>query len=474
MNLRLIFVGALVGLAISAPAKPWYVDAAAGGARNGTNWANAWTNMDAISGLSAGDVVYISGGPSGSSRTYKVNSLGTNWPGIWIPASGAQGNPITYTIGQDSAHNGTAIFLGSGDYSGGGYWLGYQTTPRPHDIIISGDAGDGQMHFATTNYASVGIGMNYSNVRISYVNFGRIGSGIDFNPASGLEFDHNYVFISDPAADHFSSATLNGTAWGQNSIHDCTIYVPAGTSGIGADCLQWNGAGGFDIYNNFISGYATNYVGGQHMDGWQGQGGTYIRIYGNTVANFGDYALYGDDTCGGFTNLWIYNNIVINCGGGVIVGVDGGAPATNYFVDVRLANNLVDSGANASGQSMALGNATTRTASFTDCLIANNIIVGGEPYYTPGNSTTPLVDNSTLTPSQAASLFVRYVPNSVSSDVHLVATASSLIGKGTNLYSFFTADKDGNARQSAGAWDVGVYTYLGKPGAPIGLRSLTP
>src|SRR5580693_2794847 len=121
--------------AVTATATTWYVDSSATGSKNGTSWANAWSSLSSISGVKAGDVVYISGGVSGSSHTYSVS-------GSWTPPGGSSGNPITYQIGQDSSHNGTAIFSGSG----------YAFTPANY-TVISGDAGDGGMHFAVSGYS---------------------------------------------------------------------------------------------------------------------------------------------------------------------------------------------------------------------------------------------------------------------------------------------------------------------------------
>ena len=115
-------------LALPCAGATRYVDSAATGANNGTSWANAWTNLAAVS-ASAGDTVYISGGSSGQTRTYS----GANW----APAGGSSGSPIVYQIGQDSSHNGTAVFD-----CGGGTWL----TPNPY-TVLSGDAGDGSLHF---------------------------------------------------------------------------------------------------------------------------------------------------------------------------------------------------------------------------------------------------------------------------------------------------------------------------------------
>src|SRR5664279_570057 len=106
----------------SAQAATWYVDSSVGTSGNGTSWATAWKALSNVTGVSAGDTVYISGGASGSSQTYSLSS--------WKPAGGSAGNRITYQIGQDAAHNGTASFSGSGTWFGGA-----------NNVIVSGNAG---------------------------------------------------------------------------------------------------------------------------------------------------------------------------------------------------------------------------------------------------------------------------------------------------------------------------------------------
>jgi hypothetical protein len=115
LSFRRILAGlsALFIFSASLGAATWYVDGTANGANSGTSWADAWTTLTAVKGIGPGDTVYISGGPSGSSQTYTL-------AGSWSLKSGTEDNPITYQIGQDDRHNGTAIFsTSSGGYRGG-------------------------------------------------------------------------------------------------------------------------------------------------------------------------------------------------------------------------------------------------------------------------------------------------------------------------------------------------------------------
>ena len=61
-------------------------------------------------------------------------------------------------------------------------------------------------------------------------------------------------------------------------------------------------------------------------------------------------------------------------------------------------------------------------------------------------------------------------------DFHL-ASGSALIGVGTNLYSDFTTDIDGDTWPSSGAWDIGFDYYVAAGGAPtitaLSARSIT-
>jgi hypothetical protein len=434
-------------------ATTWYVDASAAGG-NGTSWASAWNSLSSISGVKAGDTVYISGGPSGSSQTYSVS-------GTWTPAGGSSGSPITYQIGQDSAHNGTAIFSGSGTFLG-----------PVNYAIISGDAGDGNMHFAISSGYSTGANIGgTTGYRISYVNFGAsLGDGVDGQGVTKFEFDHNYVKIAGTAQDHFLSCGINDPSFDGSKIHDNTIYVPKqASSANGADAFQISGSG-WSLYNNLVSGYIVSWTGGgmQHQDGVQTLLGSNIKIYGNTFQNLANSSVFMDGYYGAFAHIYIYDNVIQitsaadNDGPQGITAEPDGAPAvTPSFTDVIVANNTIIDLNPYNGSCIDMGNCPGcnggTAVSMSSVYCYDNVFVnsGGLAVYSPvvtGN-------NVNLTTAQAQADFVSYKPLSPGNNYHLTSAATSLIGQGVNESSYFTTDLAGFARPASGSWDIGAYAY---------------
>ena len=342
---------------VQALSATWYVDSSVSASGNGAAWASAWKGVSNISGVQAGDTVYISGGPSGSAQTYTMS-------GTWTPAGGTVSAPITYQIGQDSAHNGTAIFSGSGNWLGGVL----------QNVVISGDAGDGQMHFSIANpanntsyygeaWSNPGASTYSSGVRISYVNFGQIPVAFDAWPigSPGVEIDHTWTYV-EAGADHWGNfSTVQGTTWDNGlRIHDCTMYVPClAGSATGCDGIQASGTG-LTFYNNSFIRYTGNGI--NHQDGIQCLTMAYVKIYNNFFNNLGNSSIFGDNFSSP-SHVYIYNNIMVSGGGGIEMGDDSGAAGPFTFTDVQVDNNL------DVGTSQGSGIGTHFASTFSSCLL---------------------------------------------------------------------------------------------------------
>jgi hypothetical protein len=437
----------------SAHAATWYVDSMATGTRKGTSWADAWTNVDQISGISPGDTVYNSGGPSGGSRTYTLSTA-------WKPIGGNSTNAVTYKIGQDSLHNGIAIFnvRPLNDWISGAI----------QSVVISGDAGDGKMHFQLGNLYRPITGDGSSNLRISYVNCGQKADGFNFNGVSRIEVDHCYLYKLPEAPNGDDRAMYianNGTTWDESKVHDNTFYMPRTDDGLGDDCIQ-GAANSFSFYNNIVIGYKTSYTGGQHQDGIQPLGGKYIKCYNNYFQDIANYPVFGDAYYGDFTHFWVYNNIMIITSPalresdppqGVAIGPDGGSfqqlKRWPKFTDVVVANNLiVDYGKHAA---VNLQNNPGQRSTFSQCSVVNNIAVNSGGLGT--ESTVITATNVNLHLSNGSGHFVRYIPSQPNNDFHLLATDKIFKGKGTSMSSYFNTNKDGTTRPAGPAWDIGPY-----------------
>jgi len=458
MRIKAVFAMAVVALSAFIPvqAATWYVDGTAAGAKNGTSWANAWASFSQMSGMAAGDVVYISGGPSGGTQTYTLAST-------WVPKSGAAGKPITYQIGQDPQHNGTAIF----NVSGSGDWVG----GPPNYVVISGDAGDGKMHFKLGSVNRPIDGASSTGIRFSYVDCGNRKSTFRFNDATQVELDHCYLYKTDGGDDYaVSFVSVQGSTWDVNKIHHNTFYVPRSGCGDGDDGVQGMG-NGVSIYNNILISYSTTYTGNQHGDGLQPTSGSYLKIYNNYFADWANYAIFCDSYFGDFTHVWIYNNIAAitdpalqNCAAirGIVIVPDGGVFSNigrwPVFSDIVVANNLItDFGAHGS---IELQNQnSSQSSTFTQCTMANNIVINGTGVSAESSVTKSAnVLLSGLTNSGGH--FVSYSPFKTNNDFHLVGSDTTFRGKGTALQNYFTVDKDGLLRPTAG-WDIGPYQFSG-------------
>jgi hypothetical protein len=465
-------------------AATFYVDSSSAGARNGTSWANAWTSLDQIAGVAPGDTVFISGGPAGQSRTYNRTSS-------WLPISGSASAKVNYKIGQDSQHNGTAIFNCNGnnfiDRSNG--WVEH--------VVISGDAGDGAKHFRVNNANSVIScpGGYFTNSRFSYVDCGDTCGGFAWlTETTHVELDH--VYLKQAVPDAWGPAALiYGTsgdlAYDSNLLHDCQLLAPVTATtndGVGGsngnDVLRLDGSG-WSVYNNVIEQYsAANYpLDHEHADGWQHLGGSYCKLYNNTFLNIANYAVYFTPEQGPTQHFLCYNNtlaitdpFMYNREGsaGIIFGF---GPET---LDVHVENNMIVDykwhgwGCADDGEFRDWNSPNfERSGELTNVTIRNNVFVNTDNVeLTPGtygiDAAVVSSNNVSISSASAPSTFMAYTANATGNNYHLKGTDTVCKSRGMNLSSMFKVYQDNALRAASGNWDIGPL------GVPVSQPNPTP
>lgn len=460
-NYRTLFlgmIGFLILMSFPAKATTYYVDCAVSSSGNGQSWATAWKALSNITGVSAGDTVYISG--SGTCSTYTMTQ--------WIPINGTVGNPITYQIGQDAGHNSpvTITLTSQPGLSGNGGVL--------QGIVISG-LYNGGINMSINGLLGAAGSVAWNGVRLTYLTMNN--TTIEGTTIQNFRLDHCSAVV--PAGnDHFftSGASAGSIGYTSNAIDDNLIelYQVNDGSGHGTDGFQW--IENVSFYNNTVVTLFSSTANGQHQDGIQ-TSGSYVAIHDNYFENFGNYPIYGD--LFGNTSHWrIYNNILTEFSGhGTNIsayGVGIGFEVSNCCTldDFIVSNNTIffNNNLNCIGINPGItGNKATNT------YVVNNICINSGLDLNAGTGGSIVSSNNYSGPTGGVG-FVSALPYP-SGDWHLVSGDTNAIGQGINpapsyLTSVYTTDKDGTTRTNP--WDLGSYKYNGgdPPAPPTDLTAM--
>lgn len=259
----------------------WYLDSAATGANNGTNWANAWVSPTNVvwggSGVKAGDTLTIAGG-------YYTNN------GMAIGAGGNSSNWLRIEASREAGKNSKVVLKSIS--LGGFQWIwisGAKDTNVPFQyggVILTNRA-------ALTNNIGIqltspdqgstyqGIYVNAdsgANQRVEWVEFGPISSEVDTDSWDGygirflnLTTNANFLvrgcWFHDIRNDNINLNDITGTP---PSGYDATVVSSSWLQGGGDDGIQWV-ENGLSVVDNYFDGHLFGFFHG-HPDHLQYSG----------------------------------------------------------------------------------------------------------------------------------------------------------------------------------------------------------
>lgn len=400
----------------------WYVRPNGGsyGAENGTDWTNAFDGFSDITGLSAGDTVWIAGGTYTQSLT---------------PAtSGSSGNPIAYRRARSDAaactgaagwnvafdaeivHDAAEIALNSVD------WL----------IFSGATTSAGGTHGWHIDWSGTfeGAGLSYvgastaSNIVVEwidmegpgFVTYTGDGRGVDatpFSAATNLTIRHCKIHGWESAM-YFSGIT--GVIVEYCECYDIRAVNSATFHPNLAFILASNGI----IFRyNIFHGYIGEGLFWTNNDDDAQDAEVYGNIFYDTELGGSSTKCIQVDLLGTMSNMIVMNNTFDNC------------------------YNII------------AGDAT-----FSSCQARNNIVsrnlTGGTPF---GSFTS----SNNLSTTDAA-VFV----NRAAADYNIPDDIGAGFARdaGTDLSAFFTEDMNGNPFDENGAWDIGALAFDGDDPPP--------
>jgi hypothetical protein len=441
---RVFFVFVVLSWSVWFPiicfAGDWYVRKGATGSNNGTNWTDAWNEMNQINwdSVAAGDTIWLAGGTYTS--VLAIGKSGTSENRIYVKRVLSTDTVPASAPGWNASYDSQVII----NTDQGIYW---GTTNVGSYVTVDGQVDSGIKSITPGN------SWDSSSVRITASNTGVTLQYIDLAGPGG---SGPYTFANDCKVLSIYNASPTNLTVRHSRLHGCVDQVML--LGIGDGFIfEYN-----RLYDNNAANYATYHPGTVAMRACSGTTTyRYNEHYNWSSEGIMLGANSGDQCC-----TWkIYGNIWHSPFEGTARALElQYCSSTVYFYN----NTMVGLG---------IGIRALNGASFAHgSQIYNNIFYnsGG-----PGDGTTGITDYNAYSGGTSETHGVSNMPSSAfGKDYTIVSTVGVNYprNKGYALASEYNTDPNGVTRGSDGAWDIGAYEYVSgapdttPPAAPTGLR----
>lgn len=395
----------------NAQAADWYVRSGATGLNNGRDWINAWHDFDHVTGVSAGDTVWIAGGTyvanlspatSGTplSRIYyrrvmtadSVPASADSWSSSYdskVIFSGANirwsGNIGDYVTIDGRIDGGIQVTASDSDFGAGVIFTTANNGVTIQYVDMGGQAGD-TIH--TFNYDASSLYINNStNLTIAHCRIHGSVNLIKMLSATNATFEYNKIY---------NNLVANSATWHPNMI------ISTGGQTV---TFRYN-----ETYNWMTEGIMMYGA----PQAWYVYGNIWHDSFGSS---YGRVLEAQEQT----HTVYFYNNTVKGVWAGIRTA-NGGSWSPSSVA----RNNIFWNVASIS----SLG--SNDDYNFTDTSVAGSHSING--------GSNPFVGTGNL---------------------HIVSTIGAVYprNKGVALSSGYAIDMDGNARGGDGTWDIGAFEF---------------
>jgi hypothetical protein len=428
----------------------FYVRKGATGSNNGSNWTNAWKEMDQInfSAVACGDTIWLGGGLTYSAQL-TINKTCSAASPLTIQSLLASDTVPTRASGYTTSLLNPVVLLNGGVVLAAGSYVtlsGRQGTPWGNNFGISVQCNNTAGLTGCNAFGGATAG-SISNMRVTYVEM--------YGPPCVLSEN-----CGGGGASGFNVAPSNNTV---NAITIDHTWIH-----------QWGEAIRTSNWKNCIIQYTdidtTHNDGMQHEDVIYNYAQTNFTIRYSRIWNSPNDGIFFD--FGGTNGFYFYGNVFYHSGGEYIVFKSGYTNAANIYI----YNNVFESDGNgdyAYGW-LDFGGASSGSGAVKDNVFENVVSNGGETgappnadynAYSVGAYKDSGAHSFTYTPG-GRFLNEPDASNPVFADFQLTPAGATAFSNGFPLPAPYNYDRDDILRGTNGIWYIGAYQYLGTVSTP--------